>query len=71
MIDNEKTYKINSKDLVNGIKSVIYSSSLSSVKPELASVYIYSNEDNLIFVATDSFRLAEKTIKTKKKYGFE
>lgn len=66
MIDNEKTYKINSKDIVNGIKSVIYSSSLSSVKPELASVYIYSNNDNLIFVATDSFRLAEKTIKTRK-----
>ena len=66
MIDNEKTYKINSKDLTNGIKSVIYSSSLSSVKPELSSVYIYTNEDNLVFVATDSFRLAEKTIKTRK-----
>ncbi len=66
MVDNEKNYKINSKDLINGIKSVIYSSSLSSVKPELSSVYIYTNDDNLVFVATDSFRLAEKTIKTRK-----
>jgi len=66
MIDNEKTCKISSKDLINGIKSVIYSSSQSSVKPELSSVYIYTNEDNLIFVATDSFRLAEKTVKTRK-----
>lgn len=65
-LDSEKTYKINSKDLISGIKSVIYSSSLSSVKPELSSVYVYTNEDNLVFVATDSFRLAEKTIKTRK-----
>ena len=66
MVDNEKSCKINSKDLINGIKSVIYSSSTSSVKPELSSVYIYTQDDSLIFVATDSFRLAEKTIKTRK-----
>jgi DNA polymerase-3 subunit beta len=65
-IDSEKTYKINSKDLINGIKSVIYSSSLSSIKPELSSVCVYTNDENLVFVATDSFRLAEKVIKTKK-----
>ena len=66
MIDEGKTCKINSKELVNGIKSVIYSASMSSVKPELASVYIYTNEDGLIFVSTDSFRLAEKIVKTRK-----
>ena len=66
MVDAGKTCKINSKDLGNGIRSVIYSSSVSSVKPELSSVYLYSNEENLVFVATDSFRLAEKTVKTKK-----
>ena len=66
LIDNGKTCRISSKDLGNGIKSVIYSAPTSSVKPELSSVYVYSNEENLVFVATDSFRLAEKTIKTKK-----
>ncbi len=66
MVDSEKTCKINSKDLINGIKSVIYSSSLSSVKPELSSVYIYTHNDDLVFVATDSFRLAEKSIKMRK-----
>ncbi len=65
-IENGKIIKIHSKDFINGIKSVIYSASLSSVKPELSSVYMYSIEDQLFFVATDSFRLAEKTIKTKK-----
>ncbi len=49
---------------VKGLKSVWYSSSVSSVKPELSSVYVYSDGNNLIFAATDSFRLAEKKIKT-------
>ncbi|PIP68942.1 DNA polymerase III subunit beta [Candidatus Nomurabacteria bacterium CG_4_9_14_0_2_um_filter_32_10] len=64
-IVNGKTFEIESKKLVDGIKSVYYSSSLSDIKPEISSVYIYSNEDNLVFVSTDSFRLAEKKIKTK------
>ena len=42
-----------------------YSSSVSDVKPEISSVYIYSNEDSLVFVSTDSFRLAEKKVKIK------
>jgi len=58
--------EIESKKLTDGIKSVYYSSSVSDIKPEISSVYIYSNEDNLIFVSTDSFRLAEKKIKIKK-----
>jgi DNA polymerase-3 subunit beta len=59
-------FSINSKDLQNGIKSVLYSSSLSNIKPELASVFIHPQENECVFVATDSFRLAEKKIKIKK-----
>ncbi|MEX2052281.1 MAG: DNA polymerase III subunit beta [Candidatus Paceibacterota bacterium] len=58
-------FEIDSKKLIEGIKSVYYSSSVSDIKPEISSVYIYTNEDNLIFVSTDSFRLAEKKIKVK------
>ncbi|MBP9714990.1 MAG: DNA polymerase III subunit beta [Candidatus Pacebacteria bacterium] len=58
-------FEIESKKLVNGIKSVYYSSSPSDIKPEISSVFLYTNEDNLIFVSTDSFRLAEKKIKIK------
>jgi DNA polymerase-3 subunit beta len=60
-----KNFKIESKKLIEGIKSVYYSSSPSDIKPEISSVYIYSNEDKLVFVSTDSFRLAEKKIKVK------
>lgn len=58
-------FEIESKKLVNGVKSVYYSSSPSDIKPEISSVFLYTNEDNLVFVSTDSFRLAEKKIKIK------
>ncbi|OGI81881.1 DNA polymerase III subunit beta [Candidatus Nomurabacteria bacterium RIFCSPLOWO2_02_FULL_44_12] len=60
-----KVFEIEAKKLTEGIKSVYYSSSPSDIKPEISSVYIYTNEDNLVFVSTDSFRLAEKKIKIK------
>ena len=48
-------------DFISGLKKVFYSCSLSTIKPEISSVYLYSNKTNMItFTATDSFRLAEK-----------
>lgn len=58
-----KEFTLSSELFLKGLKSVWYSSSVSSVKPELSSVYIYKDDGNLVFVATDSFRLAEKKIK--------
>ena len=60
-----RTFEIDSKKLTEGIKSVYYSSSVSDIKPEISSVFVYTNGDNLVFVSTDSFRLAEKKIKIK------
>ncbi len=56
-------------DFLQVLLSVWYSSSISSIKPELSSVYVYSDKEYLISVATDSFRLAEKKIKLKKSPG--
>lgn len=50
--------------LSNGIRSVAYSASISHIKPELASVVLYGDGKQLVFVSTDSFRLAEKKIST-------
>ena len=58
-------FEIDSKKLIDGIKAVYYSSSISDIKPEISSVFMYTNGDNLVFVSTDSFRLAEKKIKVK------
>lgn len=46
-----------------GIRSVGFAASQSSIKPELGAVYIHQRKPKtLTFVATDSFRLAERTI---------
>lgn len=69
-VSNEKSFSLNSADFVKGLRSVWYSSSISSIKPELSSVYVYCEGDFVVFVATDSFRLAEKKIKIKKTGDF-
>ncbi len=58
---------ISSKTFIEGIKAVYYSASISEIKPEIGSIYIYTENQFLIFVSTDSFRLAEKRIKLKEK----
>jgi DNA polymerase III subunit beta len=65
-VEEGKEFEIEAKDFVKGLKAVWYSSSISSIKPELSSVYIYENSNEIVFVATDSFRLAEKRVKCKK-----
>ncbi|OHA70039.1 MAG: DNA polymerase III subunit beta [Candidatus Wildermuthbacteria bacterium RIFCSPHIGHO2_12_FULL_40_12] len=43
--------------------------SLSSARPEISGVYFVASENTLRVVATDSFRLAEKTVFLEKKTG--
>jgi len=60
---NKKPQIINGKMFSFGIKSSVFSASQSSIKPELGSVYILQKKSQtLTFVATDSFRLMEKTV---------
>ncbi|HEC32804.1 MAG TPA: DNA polymerase III subunit beta [Candidatus Kaiserbacteria bacterium] len=67
IIKNNTVYKLKSENMIKGIDSVIYSASNSTIKPELSSIYVYGHDGKIFFVATDSFRLAEKTIQTKDK----
>jgi DNA polymerase-3 subunit beta len=49
-----------------GIKSVAFAASQTSIKPELGSVFVQQKrEQSLTMVATDSFRLMEKTVAQK------
>jgi len=69
-VEEGESVSLNTTDLVKGFKSVWYSSSISSMKPELSSVYVYPTQEGLVFAATDAFRLAEKRVKTKKVLTF-
>ena len=54
---------IQGKAFSYGIKTAAFAASQSSIKPELGSVYVFQKkEQTLTFVATDSFRLVEKTV---------
>jgi len=61
-IDAKHSFTIKTEGLLGGLRSVWHSASLSSIKPELASVYVQHKDGKVFFVATDSFRLAEKII---------
>ncbi len=67
---SENVFSLNAMDFTKGLKSVWYSSSISSIKPELSSVCVFCDAEFVVFVATDSFRLAEKRIKIKKSKDF-
>lgn len=58
-IKNENLLIIKANEFIKGLKSVFFAASFSDIKPEIASVYIYKQNNKLFFVATDSFRLAE------------
>lgn len=57
-----ESFSIPLESFLDGIKSVYYCASISDIKPEISSVYIFSRENELTFVSTDSFRLAEKKV---------
>lgn len=60
-----ESFEIKSITLQEGIRSVYFCAATTEIKPEIASIFIYTDQDSLVFVATDSFRLAEKRIKVK------
>jgi len=69
-VTNETPFTFNAPNLIKGLKSVMYSASTSTIRPTLSSVLVLSEDDDVVFVATDSFRLSEKRIGVKKHKEF-
>lgn len=61
-LKNSSVLNINSKILKNVLLSVVNSTALSDSRPEISSIYIKIEPDQIKFIATDSFRLAHKTL---------
>ena len=55
--------------LIDAFSSVISACQISDIRPELSGILFTANDAEITFVATDSFRLAEKKILTKKVNG--
>ncbi|HWC57525.1 MAG TPA: DNA polymerase III subunit beta [Candidatus Paceibacterota bacterium] len=59
------TFEIKTTLFEEGVRSVAFAAATSEIKPEISSVYVYAEEGVMTFVATDSFRLAEKKLPIK------
>ena len=61
-IKNISTLIINSKILKEALSKVVNSAALSNSRPEISSIYLIIEPDQIKFITTDSFRLAHKTL---------
>jgi DNA polymerase III subunit beta len=63
---NGECLTIKSEVFCQSLAQVVGFTSISSVKPEITGVYVVFLKDEIKIVATDSFRLGEKTLKIPK-----
>lgn len=72
--DEKDAIEVNAAPFIEGLKQVVETASFSQAKPEISGVLIIINPDFVKLVATDSFRLAEKTLffgkKEKRSFSF-
>ncbi|MBN2096093.1 DNA polymerase III subunit beta [Candidatus Peregrinibacteria bacterium] len=62
-VEKEGAFTITTKDLNSAINQVAFAAALNTTRPILTGVYFNIIKNELKMVATDSYRLAEKTIK--------
>ena len=57
--DGDPLFSMRREVLIQGFRSVQHAAAESVVKPEIASVYMYTKDKSIYFVSTDAFRLSE------------
>lgn len=68
-VEREGELVLGAADLKKAIQQVVFAASLNSTRPILGGVYFYLDKDRLVLVATDSYRLAEKSVALEKSSG--
>lgn len=66
-IEKEQEFSIKNSKLYEAITETVFAASLNTSRPVLSGVYLYSKDKEVRFAATDSYRLAEKTIDIENK----
>lgn len=66
-VEAGKKFFVNTNVLYEGIQETVFAASVNTSRPVLSGVFVSSCEEGIKLVATDSYRLAEKTIKLDKK----
>jgi len=71
---NLEYIELDNKKLCQGLSQIVDVASPSQTRPEISGIYFFFSKNLIKMVATDSFRLAEKTITlenpVKKEYSF-
>ncbi len=68
-IEKEAELTVTVKDLKEAIRQVVFAAAMNTTRPILAGVCFFVAKNELKMVATDSYRLAEKTLTLKKASG--
>jgi len=64
-ISSGDAVRLSAHKVAEGLRAVSYAGSNTTLRQEIASVYLYGDGTHIVCVATDSFRLAEKKIQTE------
>jgi len=70
-IESKDIIELNTPALCDGLSRVVDFGTINQARPELSGVYLNFYKDRVYFTATDSFRLAEKTLFYEKKIDRE
>lgn len=65
-LNGGKGLKVSSTELKHTLNQILLAASADETRPVLTAVNFYKNDTNLVVVATDSYRLAEREIKKVK-----
>src|SRR3989344_3867409 len=66
-IEDKEFVELNCRVFCDGLSKVVDFTTINQTRPELSGVYFNFTKDGLCLAATDSFRLAEKTLSFEKK----
>lgn len=61
-VDNGSSMEFKTKELKQALQQVLFAASADDARPVLTGVYLHSFEGTLYMTATDSYRLAERSI---------
>lgn len=70
-VDQPPTFHVLAKELKQAIDTTLFATAVDDTRPALSGCFIYTKEQVLYVVATDSYRLAEKQLKLAAKAANE
>lgn len=65
-VERKKSFSLKTGDFKKAITQVIYAAASDETRPEISGIFVKCAANEIIMAATDSYRLAEKRVKSQK-----